>query len=127
MLLWLTDILQNYLHGFAVFQYITLRAILSTITSLLITLLLGPKIISLLTKAQIGQVVRTDGPKSHLSKSGTPTMGGVLILTAITITVLLWGNLTNIYLWVVLGVMVSYGLIGWIDDYKKLILKFIKY
>jgi len=84
---------------------------------------LAPPIIRRLAKAQIGQVVRDDGPQSHLSKTATPTMGGVLILVAIAATTLLWANLENIYIWVVLGVMLSFGAIGWIDDYRKLILK----
>lgn len=123
MLYWLSTVLQDYYHAFGVFHYITLRAVLATLTSLCIAVFLGPLIIRMLAKAQIGQVVRDDGPKSHLSKSGTPTMGGVLILLAITITTLLWSNLSNMYVWIVLGVMLSFGAVGWIDDYRKLILK----
>lgn len=121
MLLWLSTYLEGYYHAFSVFQYITLRAILAALTSLVIALVLGPVIIRMLAKAQIGQVVRDDGPKSHLSKSGTPTMGGVLILTAITISTLLWSNLSNLYVWLVLIVTLAFGLIGWVDDYRKLI------
>jgi len=121
MLLWLSTYLEGYYHAFSVFQYITLRAILAALTALVIALVLGPVIIRMLAKAQIGQVVRDDGPKSHLSKSGTPTMGGVLILTAITISTLLWSNLSNIYVWLVLLVTLAFGLIGWVDDYRKLI------
>lgn len=121
MLLWLSQYLQEYYHAFAVVQYITLRSILAALTALVIALVLGPIIIRRLAVAQIGQVVRNDGPKSHLSKSGTPTMGGVLILAAITITSLLWSNLSNIYVWIVLAVTLSFGLIGWVDDYRKLI------
>ena len=121
MLLWLSSYLQNFYHAFSVFQYITLRAVLAALTALLITLLVGPKMIALLAKAQIGQVVRKNGPSSHLAKNGTPTMGGALILTAITITTLLWSNLTNIYVWIVLMVTILFGLIGWVDDYRKLI------
>ncbi len=123
MLLWLSTFLQKYFHVFGVFQYITLRAVLAAMTSLLIALVCGPIIIKRLTAAQIGQVVRKNGPSSHLSKSGTPTMGGVLILTAIALTTLLWANLNNIYVWIVLLVTLIFGVIGWVDDYRKLILK----
>jgi phospho-N-acetylmuramoyl-pentapeptide-transferase len=123
MLLWLSEYLQQYFHAFGVFQYITLRAILATLTSLIIALFLGPIIIKKLARAQIGQVVRNDGPQSHLTKTGTPTMGGVLILTAITISTLLWANLSNVYVWVVLAVTLAFGLVGWVDDYRKLIRK----
>lgn len=123
MLLWLFNILQTYLHTFGVFQYITLRAVLAALTALIITLCLGPIIIRKLYAAQIGQVVRHNGPSSHLAKSGTPTMGGVLILTAITVTCLLWGNLTSSYLWLILVLTLTFGVIGWIDDYRKLVLK----
>lgn len=121
MFLWLSNILQAYCHCFGVFQYITLRSILAALTSLVISLLLGPTIIRRLAASQIGQVVRDDGPQSHLSKTGTPTMGGVLILTAITITTLLWADLTDLYVWIVLAVTLSFGVIGWVDDYRKLI------
>jgi phospho-N-acetylmuramoyl-pentapeptide-transferase len=123
MLYWLSNYLQEYYHGFGVFQYITLRAVLAALTALVISVVFGPLIIRRLAKAQIGQVVRDDGPQSHLSKSGTPTMGGVLILVAISVTTLLWANLANIYIWIVLAVMLSFGAIGWVDDYRKLILK----
>lgn len=123
MIYWFSTFLQKYYHAFGVFHYITLRAVLATLTSLCIAVFFGPPIIRLLAKAQIGQVVRDDGPKSHLVKSGTPTMGGVLILLAITLTTLLWSNLANMYVWIVLGVLLSFGAIGWIDDYRKLILK----
>jgi len=123
MLLWLSNYLEGYYHAFSVFQYITLRAILAALTALIIALVLGPIIIRMLAKAQIGQVVRKDGPQSHLSKSGTPTMGGVLILMAIALSTLLWSNLSNQYVWLVLIVTLSFGLIGWVDDYRKLIRK----
>lgn len=123
MLYWLSNYLQEYYHAFAVFHYITLRAILAALTSLIIAVVFGPPIIRRLAKAQIGQVVRDDGPKSHYSKSGTPTMGGVLILLSITVTTILWSNLFNLYVWVVLAVMLSFGAIGFFDDYRKLILK----
>lgn len=123
MLYWLSNYLQEYYHAFGVFHYITLRAVLAALTALMISVFMGPVIIRRLAKAQIGQVVRDDGPKSHFSKSGTPTMGGVLILLAIALTTILWSNLANSYVWVVLGVMLSFGAIGWVDDYRKLILK----
>lgn len=123
MLYWLSDYLQQFYHGFGVFQYITLRAVLAALTALAISIIFGPLIIRRLARAQIGQFVRDDGPQSHLSKSGTPTMGGVLILVAIAATTLLWANLENIYVWIVLAVMLSFGAIGWVDDYRKLILK----
>lgn len=123
MLLWLSNYLQEYYHAFSVLQYITLRVILASLTALVIALMLGPTVIRRLAAAQIGQVVRNDGPQSHLSKTGTPTMGGILILTAITISTLLWSNLSNVYVWVVLAVTLGCGVIGWVDDYRKLIRK----
>lgn len=123
MLLWLTEYLANYYHGFHVFQYITLRGILATLTALAISLLVGPFMIRRLSFYQVGQTIRDDGPKSHLSKAGTPTMGGALILVAITIATLLWSDLSNRYVWIVLLVTLSFGAIGWVDDYRKLILK----
>ena len=119
MLLWLSDYIGTFFSGFNVFHYITIRAILSTITALLISLILGPIMIRALRDNQIGQSVRDDGPQSHLSKSGTPTMGGVLILVAIAISTLLWADLSNRFVWIVLLVTLSFGIIGWIDDYSK--------
>lgn len=123
MLLWLTIYLQHFYSGFRVFQYISFRSILGALTALVISLLVGPWMINKLRNYQIGQVVRDDGPKSHLSKAGTPTMGGSLILLAIAVSTLLWGNLTNIYVWLVLLGTLGCGLIGWVDDYQKLIRK----
>jgi len=123
MLVWIFNWLHEYFHIFGVFQYLTLRSILAALTALIITLCVGPFMIKKLYQAQVGQVVRDDGPKSHLVKSGTPTMGGVLILTAVVITTLLWGSLDNSYLWVALFLIVTFGAIGWVDDYRKLILK----
>jgi phospho-N-acetylmuramoyl-pentapeptide-transferase len=120
MLLWLTEYLSAYVGGFAVFQYLTLRTMVSVMTALATSLLIGPWMIARLSKAQIGQVVRDDGPASHFSKAGTPTMGGALILVIIAITTLLWGDLTNRYIWLVLGVTMAFGAIGWIDDYLKI-------
>jgi len=123
MLLWLTDFLSNYYRAFHVFQYLTLRAILASLTAFLISLLLGPKLIRSLSYHQIGQHVRHDGPKIHLTKAGTPTMGGALILIAIVLTTLLWANLSNHSIWIVLIAIVGFGLIGFADDYLKLVLK----
>lgn len=123
MLLWLTQYLAKFIHGFHVFQYLTLRTILSTLTAFVISLVAGPAMIRRLTYHQVGQQVRNDGPQSHLSKAGTPTMGGALILLAIAVTALLWADLTNRYVLVVLGVMLGFGAVGWVDDYRKLIRK----
>ncbi|MGJ8681109.1 phospho-N-acetylmuramoyl-pentapeptide-transferase [Paraglaciecola sp.] len=123
MLMWLADWLQQFDTGFRVFSYITLRAILSTLTALAMAMIIGPKMIVWLQRMQIGQTVRDDGPESHLAKSGTPTMGGLLILAAIVTSVLMWADLTNRYVWVTLFVLVSYGIIGFIDDYRKVIRK----
>jgi phospho-N-acetylmuramoyl-pentapeptide-transferase len=123
MLIWLAEWLQQFDAGFRVFSYLTLRAILSTLTALLIAVIIGPKMIRWLQHMQIGQTIRDDGPESHLAKSGTPTMGGLLILAAIVSSVLLWSDLTNRYVWVTLFVLVSYGAIGFIDDYRKVIRK----
>lgn len=123
MLLWLTGYLEQFYRGFQVFDYLTLRAILATLTAFSMALLLGPGMIRRLRHYQVGQMVRDDGPQTHLSKSGTPTMGGALILTTIAITVLLWSNLSNRYIWVVLLTMLGFGAIGWVDDYRKLIRK----
>lgn len=119
MLYWLSEYLQEYLRSFAVFQYITVRAILGVLTALGISLLLGPWFIRRLTELRIGQAVRNDGPQSHLSKSGTPTMGGALILSAIFASTLLWADLSNRYVWVVLIVTAIFGAVGWVDDYRK--------
>jgi phospho-N-acetylmuramoyl-pentapeptide-transferase len=119
MLYWLAEYLQEYVRSFAVFQYLSLRAILGVLTALGISLLLGPWVIRRLNEMRIGQSVRTDGPQSHLSKSGTPTMGGALILSAIFISTILWADLSNRYVWVVILVTVGFGAIGWVDDYRK--------
>lgn len=123
MLLWLSQYLAIFYHGFHVFQYLTLRAILSTLTALSISLWVGPAMIRRLVHYQIGQTVRSDGPQSHLSKAGTPTMGGALIIFAVAITTLLWANFNNRYIWIVLVAMLGFGLVGWVDDYRKLIRK----
>lgn len=123
MLYWLTQYLQAEFHALRVFQYLTFRCILAALTALLVGVLCGPSMIHWLKKMQIGQMVRHDGPQTHLAKSGTPTMGGVLILLAIVVSCLLWGDLSAPNLWVVLAVTLSFGLVGWIDDYRKLVLK----
>lgn len=123
MLILLTQWLEQFDPGFNVFSYLTMRAILSTLTALLIAIFMGPKVIRYLQRMQIGQTVREDGPQSHLSKSGTPTMGGVLILAAIVLSILLWADLTNKYVWVTLTIIVTYGIIGFVDDYRKVIRK----
>jgi phospho-N-acetylmuramoyl-pentapeptide-transferase len=107
--------------GFNVFNYQTMRAIMAALTALVMSLVLGPKLIRAFTEKQIGQQVRSDGPQSHLSKKGTPTMGGALILVAITVGTLLWSDLNNRYVWIVLGTMLSFGAIGFADDYLKLV------
>lgn len=123
MLVLLSELLEKYYHGFNLFHYLTFRAMLSCLTALFMALLLGPIMIRKLAAYQIGQTVRNDGPKTHLEKAGTPTMGGVLSLFAITLSVLLWGHLSNRFVWVVLLVMLGFGVVGWVDDYRKLILK----
>src|SRR5579863_4491359 len=123
MLLYLTDYLARYHSVFHVFTYLTFRAILGVLTALSFAFLFGPAMIRWLTVVKVGQNVRKDGPQSHLSKAGTPTMGGTLILAAIMIATLLWADLRVRYVWVLLGVTFAFGLIGFIDDYLKLVLK----
>jgi phospho-N-acetylmuramoyl-pentapeptide-transferase len=121
MLLQLAQWLAKDVRAFNVFGYLTLRAVLACLTALLITFLIGPAMIRKLTSYKIGQAVRDDGPKTHLPKAGTPTMGGALILVAIAVTTLLWADLSNRFIWVVLTVMVGFGAIGWADDYRKVV------
>lgn len=123
MLLWLTEFLSNFYRAFHVFQYLTLRAILASLTAFVVSLLLGPKLIQSLSYYQLGQPIRNDGPQTHLTKAGTPTMGGALILIAIVATTLLWANLGNHMIWIVLLAVLGFGFIGFADDYLKLILK----
>lgn len=123
MLLYLTEYLVQFESSFNVFNYLTMRAILGALTALIICFMVGPKMIKSLIANQIGQPIREDGPKTHLLKAGTPTMGGALILTAISIATLLWADLENHYVWIVLFVTLSFGVIGYIDDYKKLIMQ----
>ena len=121
MLLELAQWLAKDIRAFNVFSYITLRAVLACLTALVITFLIGPALIRRLTAYKVGQAVRDDGPQSHLAKAGTPTMGGALILAAITITVLLWADLENRLVWLVLWVTIGFGAIGWVDDYRKVV------
>ena len=121
MLLFLTDYLTQFESGFRVFQYITLRTILGVLTALFISLIVGPPMIRWLSHYQIGQSVRDDGPRTHLSKAGTPTMGGLLILVSIALSTLLWADLGSRFVWLALGVTLIYGVIGWVDDYRKVV------
>ncbi|GGK76909.1 phospho-N-acetylmuramoyl-pentapeptide-transferase [Amphritea balenae] len=123
MLLLLAEWLAEYNSFFAVFSYLTLRGILGVLTALAISLFLGPALIRKLKSKQISQTVRNDGPESHFSKSGTPTMGGALIILAIIVSSLLWADLTNRYTWIVLGVTFIFGAVGWVDDYRMVIEK----
>ncbi|RYF26128.1 MAG: phospho-N-acetylmuramoyl-pentapeptide-transferase [Comamonadaceae bacterium] len=123
-------ILSQWLQGLSselgflrVFQYLTFRAVMAAVTALLIGLIAGPRVIRMLTSLKIGQPIRGYAMQSHLSKSGTPTMGGVLILGAITISTLLWADLGNRFVWIVLAVMMGFGAIGWVDDWRKVVNK----
>lgn len=119
MLVWLSDYLMQFDSNFAVLQYITVRGIFSVLTAMGVSLLIGPTLIKRLNYHQIGQVVRDDGPESHFSKAGTPTMGGALILVSIAMSTVLWSDLNNHYVWIVLLVTLLFGAIGWVDDYRK--------
>lgn len=121
MLLALTQWLSQDVRTFSVFNYITLRALMAAMTSLMISFMVGPWMIRKLTTMKIGQSVRTDGPQTHLVKAGTPTMGGALILTSVAISTLLWGDLHNAYIWVVLFTTMGVGAVGWVDDYRKVV------
>lgn len=121
MLLELARWLQEFARLFALFDYITMRAILGALTALGLSLWLGPAVIERLSRLKGGQPIRTDGPQSHFSKAGTPTMGGALILMTISLSTLLWADLRNRYVWIVLGVLVCFGLIGWLDDWIKIV------
>lgn len=123
MLLELTQYLAQDIRAFSVFNYITLRAVLAALTALLLGLLLGPTVIRKLASMNIGQAVREDGPQTHLVKSGTPTMGGALVLIAVSCATLLWSDLSNRFVWIVLIVTLGFGLIGWVDDYRKVVYK----
>lgn len=121
MLLALIDYLDTLIKGFGVFGYLTLRAVMATLTALLLGLLLGPWVIRKLALLKIGQAVRDDGPQTHLIKAGTPTMGGALILLSIAVTTLLWADLSNRFVWIVLIVTLGLGAVGWVDDYRKVV------
>ena len=123
MLMLLTEYLMRLDPGFQVFQYLTLRGILAAGTALAISLLVGPAMIRRLNYHQVGQAVRDDGPQSHLSKAGTPTMGGALILVGVALSTLLWADLRNAYIWVALLVTAVFGAVGWVDDYRKVVEK----
>ncbi|MFM9836376.1 MAG: phospho-N-acetylmuramoyl-pentapeptide-transferase [Methylophilaceae bacterium] len=123
MLLELARYLAHDIRGFNVFNYITLRAVLATLTALAISFIVGPKMIRKLTEYKVGQAVRDDGPQTHLVKAGTPTMGGALILVAIAVATLLWADLSNRFIWVVLVTTLGFGAIGWVDDYRKVVYK----
>jgi len=122
MLLYLSEFLAKFYSGFHVFQYLTLRGILAAITALGIALAVGPRMIELLSRYQIGQRVRSDGPKTHLPKAGTPTMGGGLILVAMASGTLLWADLSSRFVWIALLTTLGFGLIGFYDDYLKLVI-----
>ena len=123
MLVWLADYLSQFYGAFSVVQYLTLRGIFAVVTALVISWVFGPAVIRKLNQLQMGQAIRGDGPQSHLSKAGTPTMGGALILLAVFISTLLWADLGNRYIWIVLGTTLTFGLIGWVDDYRKVVEK----
>ena len=123
MLLWLAQHFQDQIGALRIFNFITFRAVFATLTALMIGLFAGPAVIRMLTRLKVGQAVRTDGPQTHLVKSGTPTMGGVLILIGIAISMLLWGDWSNRFIWPVLVVTLGFGAIGWVDDYRKVVHK----
>lgn len=123
MLLWLAEYLEQYHKAFGVVQYLSLRGILGALTALVISFAVGPAMIAWLTKLKIGQAVRSDGPQTHLAKAGTPTMGGALILVAISASTLLWSDLGNRQMWVVIITTLAFGVVGWVDDYKKVALR----
>jgi phospho-N-acetylmuramoyl-pentapeptide-transferase len=120
MLYHLAEHLQELESGFRVFQYLTFRSLLGVLTALIFSFIAGPWMIRHLQLRQIGQVVRHDGPQTHLIKSGTPTMGGALILAAVTVGTLMWSDLTNHYVWICVGVTLAFGAVGFVDDYKKI-------
>ncbi|QCU90640.1 phospho-N-acetylmuramoyl-pentapeptide-transferase [Thiomicrorhabdus sediminis] len=123
MLIYLTEYLQQYISGFAVFSYITMRAIMSVLTALVLSFVIGPAMIRWLTRLKVGQAIRSDGPQTHLIKAGTPTMGGTMILFSVAMAVLLWGDLSNHYLLTVTLSMLGFGVVGFVDDYKKVVYK----
>lgn len=120
MLVWLAEYLQQYFSGFNVISYISVRAVMALLTALIISLWIGPTVIRRLQVLKFGQEVRNDGPESHFSKRGTPTMGGVMILFSITVSTLLWAHLSNPYIWFSLFILLGYGAVGFVDDYRKI-------
>jgi phospho-N-acetylmuramoyl-pentapeptide-transferase len=123
MLLWLAQYFQDEIGPLRIFSFITFRAVFATLTALAIGLIAGPAVIRTLTRLKVGQAVRTDGPQTHLVKTGTPTMGGVLILLSIGISTVLWSDWSNRFVWVVMVVTLGFGAIGWVDDYRKVVYK----
>ena len=123
MIVWLAESLAHHFTFLNILTYLSVRMVMALLSALAFSLWLGPKLICFLQKMQIGQVVRNDGPESHFSKSGTPTMGGVMIILAITLSTLLWARLDNHYVWIALFTMLSFGGIGFIDDYLKVVRK----
>ncbi len=123
MLVYLTEYLQQYISGFGVFSYITMRAIMSVLTALILSFVIGPAMIRWLTRLKVGQTIRQDGPQTHLIKTGTPTMGGTMILFSVAMAVILWGDLTNHYLLIITLTMLGFGAIGFVDDYQKVVYK----
>lgn len=123
MLIYLSEYLSQYISGFSVFSYITMRAIMSILTALILSFFIGPRVIRWLIRLKVGQSVRLDGPQTHLVKTGTPTMGGVMILFSVAVAILLWGDLTNHYLVIVSLTMLGFGVIGFYDDYRKVAYK----
>ncbi|HEX5129093.1 MAG TPA: phospho-N-acetylmuramoyl-pentapeptide-transferase, partial [Usitatibacter sp.] len=121
MLLELAQELEKHVRAFNVFSYITLRVVLAALTALVISFIVGPAMIRKLTAYKIGQAVRDDGPQTHLVKSGTPTMGGALILVSVAVTTILWADLSNKYVWIVLLTTLGFGAVGWVDDWRKVV------
>ena len=123
MLLELAELMKGWVSGFNLFQYLTFRSIMAALTAFTVSLIAGPAVIRKLTHFKAGQVIRSDGPQSHLAKAGTPTMGGALIIIAVAVSTVLWTDLGNRYIWITLGVTLAFGAIGFVDDYRKLVLK----
>jgi len=115
--------LSQWYSPFHLFGYLTFRGLMAALTALVVSLWAGPAVIRWLTRLKVGQSVRSDGPKTHLIKSGTPTMGGVLILLSVLLSVLLWGDWESRYIWLLLGVTLAFGAVGFVDDYKKVVYK----
>src|SRR6476619_8259338 len=120
MLYYALYLLRNHISGFNVFRYITFRTAFAALTALIISFALGPWLIETMRSIKLGQFIREEGPKSHQQKAGTPTMGGILINVAILIPTILWADIYNPYIWIILFVTFAYGAIGFIDDYQKL-------